>query len=164
MGLDTSHDCWHGAYSAFTTFRNELAKAAGYEITVHEYENGFKSPGPVLDYDRFTPENYQGEWAETPEDPLIVLLVHSDCDGVIRPAQAAALADRLEALLPAIAALHDEQRMSDGAVITKTADGGLHVERRPGHIHARGGMVKCTEKFIAGLRAAVAAGEDVDFH
>lgn len=23
MGLDTSHDCWHGAYSAFTRWRQQ---------------------------------------------------------------------------------------------------------------------------------------------
>lgn len=29
MGLDTSHNCWHGAYSAFDRWRKEIAKAAG---------------------------------------------------------------------------------------------------------------------------------------
>ncbi len=29
MGLDTSHGCWHGAYSAFNRWRIEIAKAAG---------------------------------------------------------------------------------------------------------------------------------------
>jgi hypothetical protein len=29
MGLDTTHNCWHGAYSAFMRWRQEIAKAAG---------------------------------------------------------------------------------------------------------------------------------------
>lgn len=29
MGLDTSHDCWHGAYSAFHRWRQKLAEVAG---------------------------------------------------------------------------------------------------------------------------------------
>src|SRR5437016_2133419 len=29
MGLDTTHDCWHGAYSAFMRWRTKLAEVAG---------------------------------------------------------------------------------------------------------------------------------------
>lgn len=163
MGLDTSHDCWHGAYSAFSTFRNELAKAAGYQLAEYE-DNGYRFISPVVERDNVTAANYQGEWEETPSDPLLVLILHSDCDGVIKPAQGVPLANRLEELLPAIAALADEQRVSDGFSMTKNADGSITTARHPGHINARGGMVKCTEKFIAGLRAAAEAGEDVDFH
>lgn len=165
MGLDTTHDCWHGAYSAFSTFRNEIARAAGYLIATITYEDGQRTPPTVLlEWHRYTQENLQGEWAETPADPLLVLIVHSDCDGVIRPAQALPLADRLEELLPDIAALPDEQRSSDGMTLTKGADGDIVVTRHPGHIAKRGGMLECTKKFIAGLRAAAAAGEDVGFH
>ncbi len=38
MGLDTSHDCWHGAYSAVTRWRNTVAEIAGYPLV--EDENG----------------------------------------------------------------------------------------------------------------------------
>ncbi len=41
MGLDTSHDCWHGAYSAFMRFRTEVAKAAGIPLRLMQ---GFYSP------------------------------------------------------------------------------------------------------------------------
>ncbi len=81
--------------------------------------------------------------SETPDDPLIVLFAHSDCEGIIKPEQAAPLADALEALLPKL---------------TEEAAPGF------GHIHRRGGIKGCTEKFIAGLRTAVAANEPVDFH
>lgn len=144
MGLDTSHDCWHGAYSAFGRWRIGIAQAAGYAVWPVKFENDIARDTVMIEWHRYRPEvELWGEWAETPADPLIVLFAHSDCDGVIHPAQAGPLADRLQELLPEIAKLEDQ--------------GG-------GHIEARGGMVGATEKFIAGLRAAVAAGEDVDFH
>lgn len=36
MGLDTSHDCWHGAYSAFMRWRRAVAKAAGIPLDLME--------------------------------------------------------------------------------------------------------------------------------
>jgi hypothetical protein len=35
MGLDTTHDCWHGAYSAFMRWRRKLAEVAGYPPLDH---------------------------------------------------------------------------------------------------------------------------------
>lgn len=32
MGLDTTHDCWHGAYSAFHRFRHGIARAIGLDL------------------------------------------------------------------------------------------------------------------------------------
>ena len=29
MGIDTSHECWHGRYSAFSCWRDQLAKTPG---------------------------------------------------------------------------------------------------------------------------------------
>lgn len=142
MGLDTTHDAWHGAYSAFTRWRNGVAKAAGYQIVEVVASYGMTYPQPAIDWDSIRPENYEGAWAATPEDPLVVLIAHSDCDGVIHPEQAGPLADRLEGLLPAL----DAQ-----------GEGG-------GHISRDGGYRTVTERFIAGLRAAVEAGEDVEFH
>jgi hypothetical protein len=93
MGLDTTHDCWHGAYSAFMRWRSEIARAAGgvhidsdgrYQLAWHDFEE----------------KNYYGEWDTSPSDPLTILLAHSDCEGVIKAADCSWLADRLEALLP----------------------------------------------------------------
>lgn len=140
MGLDTSHNAWHGAYGSFARWRNELARAAGYGLAkqpLSEDYPGVTTEQPDLDWDSFAPENYQGEWARTPDDPLIVLLAHSDCDGVIHPEQGRALADRLEELLPSI-----------------TADA----------FHSPGNHRQRAEQFILGLRTAAAANEDVDFH
>src|SRR5204862_6287808 len=92
-----------------------------------------------LDWEVFEDENYQGEWGFVPgDDPLLYLIVHSDCDGVIHPQQGIHIARRLEQLLPFL-------------------DGTEAI----GHIrpHMRGK----TQQFIDGLKAAAAAGEDVEF-
>lgn len=152
MGLDTSHDCWHGAYSAFTRWRQKLAEAAGYTLH-HDVMAGYGTDAPVA-ISRMSPDmdwgNIQetigddlfGKWPAIPvrpdgtPDPLIILLAHSDCEGELQTEFVGALADRLEELLPLL----------DG-------DGGGHV----GSYRAK------TEQFIGGLRAAAAAGEDVTF-
>lgn len=142
MGLDTSHDCWHGAYSAFSRWRNDIALAAGYAIWPVRYDDGITRETIMIDWGHVTEDNLAGKWQETPSDPLVVLIAHSDCDGVIYPEQAIPLADRLEGLLPKIEGMHQ---------------GG-------GHISARGGLAEVTRKFIVGLRNAAGAGEVVDFH
>ena len=95
MGLDTTHNCWHGPYSSFQAWRNKVAEAAGYEI---KYQDGLEMP--VVDQEHLTNAQAYGEWEETPSDPLLVLIWHSDCDGVIHPSQAAALGSRLIDLEP----------------------------------------------------------------
>lgn len=146
MGLDVSHDAWHGAYSAFTRWRDNLAQAAGYKmLSVEECKERWPEEQiyyPVIDlpWEKFEPKNYQGEWDSTPgyEDPLLYVFVHSDCDGLLHPEHARLLADRLEQLLP---------QLDDTEAV--------------GHIHPH--MRGKTQQFIDGLRAAVAAGEDVEF-
>ena len=136
MGLDTSHDCWHGAYSAFSRWRNTIAKLGGYlEVAKSEWGGEYAA---ILDDERWEEKNFFGEWDAPPADPLLVLLVHSDCDGSISPEHAGPLADRLEGLLPSLVNL---------------PDGGGHL----------GDYVETTQRFIDGLRKAVAAGERVEF-
>jgi len=136
MGLDLSHECWHGAYSAFSRWRDKLAEVAGYEIGKLETERGLR-PTILIDWGHVTDGQVYGDWDETPADPLLVLFVHSDCEGLIRVAQAGPLADRLQELLPL---LPDEA-------------GGGHIR------HWRG----TTQQFIDGLRMAAERGEDVEF-
>lgn len=138
MGLYVSHDAWHGAYSAFTRWRHQLAKSAGYWVASVNYDDGTRMDSVMLDWGHLPPGHLYGEWPETPSDPLVVLLTHQDCEGVIHPQQAGPLADRLEELLPL-----------------------LPTEDDPGHI---GDWRVKTQKFIDGCRAAVAAGEPLDFH
>lgn len=64
MGLDTSHNCWHGSYSSFNRFRKSLASQIG--IDLDEYigygEKGTKNLMSI-------------------EHNIQPLLNHSDCDG-----------------------------------------------------------------------------------
>lgn len=141
MGLDTSHDCFHGPYSAFSRWRNAVAEAAGYMVIPIKWPDmGYETNSVLIDWGHIEEKNYAGEWDEIPVDPLIILIAHSDCDGVIKPEHAGPLADRLEEILPKL-----------------TDEGGVHIG-------ALGGMSGVTEKFIAGLRAAASSNEPVDFH
>ena len=136
MGLDISHDCWHGAYSAFNRWRDKLAGVAGYAIADVRWEDGLHSPTIMVDWGHLQ-GNLEGEWETTPDDPLLVLIVHSDCDGKIKPEQASLLADRLVELLP----------------LLPEGDGGGHIRD----------WKEKTQLFINGLRDAVARREDVEF-
>jgi hypothetical protein len=89
MGLDTSHNCWNGSYSAFNRFREALCEAAEVRFRERPYEA------------------YQGNWEgiePAPTDPLEYLINHSDCEGILPLYCLVPLADRLEGLLPEIKA------------------------------------------------------------
>ncbi len=36
MGLDTTHDCWHGPYSSFNRWRTQLAAEIGLPLPLME--------------------------------------------------------------------------------------------------------------------------------
>lgn len=142
MGLDTSHDAWHGAYSAFGNWRHEIAVAAGI---IQKDESLFpradftrepkESP---LDWDKLDAmTDCYGVWHTEPEDPIWYLLNHSDCEGVIQHKHLLPLADRLQELVPLV----DTQDWQ-------------YTEWQESR----------TQRFVDGLRAAYEAGEDLDFH
>ena len=110
-----------------------MAFAAGYAFLKNS--GGFEVA--AIDWGHLEEGSLEGNWSKTPDDPLLVLIAHSDCDGVIHPEQAGPLADRLEELIP----------------LLPKGDGGGHI----------GNWVSKTRTFIDGLRAAVSAGEDVKF-
>lgn len=87
MGLDTTHDCYHGSYSGFHNFRVDVAKAAGIELDEME---GFTDDGPGR------------PWSDLKPDHIHILLNHSDCDGEIPVGVQIALADRLDELVPLV--------------------------------------------------------------
>ena len=156
MGLDTTHNCWHGAYSAFMRWRQEIARAAG--LPPLELMEGFFAP-------QRTDENFGGniptfylwpraddltassikrleerlpiKWDCLKPSPLHELLYHSDCDGEIPAESCGPIADALETLLPNL-----------------TGDFGGHI----GDIRSK------TQQFIDGLREAADKGEAVGFH
>ena len=138
MGLDTTHDAWHGAYSAFNRFRAAVCKAAGGAWPPHE--PGTRVDGePCLDNRMW----YVPESVTRDKNPgLYEFLCHEDCEGSIAPDMCAKVADDLEALLPTL----DEMGLDWG-----------HLERC-------GGPGGAARKFIAGCRAAHVAGEPLEFH
>jgi hypothetical protein len=122
MGLDVSHDCYHGGYTSFNLWRHEVARAAGVPLELMEGYYGAAesgrgpSPGVLVQCFRFYMPDMQEppflltqieellpiSWKILKPDPLHVLLNHSDCDGVIAWRNTAPLARRLEGLLPKI--------------------------------------------------------------
>jgi hypothetical protein len=123
MGLDVSHDCWSGPYSSFMRFRCALARAA-------------------WGVDLFTAYNDETQFAvllsDHADDPIMPLINHSDCDGILQCDNLLSLAERLDALAPKLDTGPNPQ-----------------VRLEPFSSAAR--------KFAAGCRAAHAAGEDVVF-
>lgn len=149
MGLDTSHDCWHGAYSAFHRWRKEIARVAG--LPPLELMKGFYSPLSKSlstffcgDYEKseyyFSSlnERLPISWNCLRRRPLNILLRHSDYNGVIPWRSCGPIARELEALIPLLA---DE-------------DAGGHI----------GNWREKTQKFVDGLRLASSLKESVHFH
>jgi hypothetical protein len=82
MGLDTTHNAWHGAYSSFHSWRVEVAKQAGFPPL--EMMAGF---GGIRSWDDYL------------DHPLYELLSHSDCDGDIKWETCKIVADGLSEIL-----------------------------------------------------------------
>lgn len=113
MGLDTTHDCWHGSYSAFGRFREALAQAAGIPLDLccgFCEDRGSLGPDiltrslPGLSYHDILKlceksPSFPISWEVFTTDPLIYLLDHSDCEGHILHKHTLALAIRLEELV-----------------------------------------------------------------
>ena len=146
MGLDTSHDAFHGAYSAFNRFRMAVAKAIGGSFPPHDEEFLAKDGGVDTHGEPYKPEWwYWGEGYSRETHPgLYEFFMHSDCDGEIPPEKCRQVADELEVLLPEIAKLDDSQW-------------------NWGHVFHQGGFSGVTRKFIDGCRGAADAGEPLTF-
>jgi hypothetical protein len=89
MGLDTTHDAWHGPYSSFNQWRTEIASHIG--INLREMD-GYKMQGfriiPGLPWD---------DWVD---HDLYPLLIHSDCEGELTPDECRRIANALGEILP----------------------------------------------------------------
>ena len=108
MGLDTTHNCWHGAYSAFHRWRTMIAESVA--ITLGNME-GFGG---------------EMRWPSKEIEPLVVLLDHSDCEGEIAWQDCGPLADRLEQILPTLPA-SDWGHMADPRAKTRQFIDGLRA-------------------------------------
>jgi hypothetical protein len=150
MGLDCSHDAWHGAYSAFMRWRRKLAEVLGIPPldlmegffdadeygTLHFGQNNQDSiyASKRAQLDMLLPIS----WACLKPNPLYELLSHSDCDGNIPYDHCWAIAEELEKLIPLL------------------PEGGSG-----GHIQD---WKEKTKTFVDGLRTAYMAKEDLEFH
>lgn len=140
MGLDVSHDCWSGAYSGFNRWRRKLAEVAGYQHI--KTETTSRGEELAVDWGHIEYDWMFGEWPFIPcridgtPDPLLLLLLHSDCEGLLKAEHVGPIADRLTELLPLI-----------------EGDGHGHV----------GDYRETTRQFINGLRLAEHHNEDVVF-
>jgi hypothetical protein len=95
MGLDTTHDAWHGPYSSFMEWRIWVAKQVGINLLEME---GYS---PDRDYTNPNRRHGKIKW-ETIEDDLKILLNHSDCDGHLTTSQCKKIADRLKTITDAM--------------------------------------------------------------
>ena len=138
MGLDTTHNCWHGSYGTFNSWRRAIAGAAG--LPPLDFMEGFyradRFDDPTSTKGHHKEAGIAGKslglpirWDALRPSVLHILLNHSDCEGNLHWDSCAAIADELEALLPKLNGWENE-----------------------------------TQQFIYGLRKASAAKEDVLFH
>lgn len=133
MGLDTTHDAFHGAYSAFNNFRRFLLKSIGGSYPPHE--NKELMDGYWYFGDGYSVETHKG---------LAEFFRHSDCEGEISPEMCKIVADELEAILPQVEEL-------------------AKSEQSYGHILRDGGWVEVTKQFIEGCRLAHERNEPLEF-
>jgi len=85
MGLNTTHGCWDGGYSSFNSFREALAEASGFDLSLME---GFTNNDDGI------------PWSTMPHSPLHLFLNHSDCEGTLHWQDCEAIANDMEALIP----------------------------------------------------------------
>ncbi len=115
MGLDTTHDAWSGAYSAFHRWRSEVARLKGLpplELMQGFYEANNVTGDPLyamtlgledeisLSCRRRLQEQLPISWECLKDDPIHYLLFHSDCDGKIEWWFCKDIAESLEAVIP----------------------------------------------------------------
>ena len=82
MGLDTTHNCWHGGYMRFNRFRYALARQIGIDLN---------------DYIGYGSKGFKD--LESIEHDLNPLFNHSDCDGELNPLEAEKIANGLDSIL-----------------------------------------------------------------
>lgn len=89
MGLDTTHNAWHGPYSSFNDFRRSIIKAYN-DTDLFEYE-GYESRCKK-DLDKPSPST---PLTNIEDRGLFLLSDHSDCEGDIKWADCGLLANSI---------------------------------------------------------------------
>lgn len=139
MGLDTTHEAFHGAYSAFNRFRKAVLESIGGSYPPHENKE-------LMDGYWYwsKDDNSQSKFSSETHKGLLEFLAHSDCDGEISPKMCKIVADELEEILPYI----EEYEKKHEAY---------------GHIYRNGGYLQTTVDFIDGCRLAHKRNEPLEF-
>ena len=96
MGLDTTHNAWHGPYSSFNRFREALMLA--YNGTNLKDYSGYGGNLSI--------ENIEHKG-------LYEFFNHSDCDGDISPENCKLVADGLTEILPKLTTEYDIMRCKE---------------------------------------------------
>lgn len=106
MGLDTTHNAWHGPYSTFNEFRRELLKAYN-GMDLFEFE-GYESrcqkdllkPSPKLALENI-------------DDPgLLILMDHADCEGLITWQDCTVVAESIRKVMIKLPVYHMQKAMT----------------------------------------------------
>lgn len=115
MGLDTTHDAWHGGYGRFNFWRIKVAKAVGIPLELMEgfYADDYRHPLSMVKdaVERVADpsakeqlarhlESFPLSWDAFTPSALHELLYHSDCDGEIDWQNCLAIAIELERTFP----------------------------------------------------------------
>lgn len=139
MGLDTTHNAFHGAYSAFNRFRKVVLESIGGSFPPHEnkdLKDGY--------WYWWTEEKGKSKFNSETHKGLLEFLSHDDCEGEISPEMCKLVANELEEILPYI-----EE----------------YEKKHPsyGHLLRDGGYVQVTKNFIEGCRLAHSLNEPLEF-
>jgi len=163
MGLDTTHDAWHGPYSSFNRWRHWLADQIGIPLELME---GFYSDEDRLYPDLFTLLEYKypnGDeldmsgirrlkkklplsWDAFKPNALHKLLYHSDCDGYLNYSDCGKIAKELKKILSEIQNDNNESRAPENARAEYD------------------GMYNATERFMRGCEIAYSKKQKIHFH
>jgi hypothetical protein len=182
MGLDVSHDAWHGPYSQFNRWRVWVAKQVGIPLRLMEgYYNWQWDEGDekrltdtknfytlhtlsgenTLWYDTLKAVQELGgpiKWDVLGDHPLRILLSHSDCDGRIHWMHCKRIALELGKIL---------KRVEDDMIEVTYREGPNAGQRMfASWQDGRGiydGNVSATKRFICGCLEAFKSKEDLLF-
>jgi hypothetical protein len=140
MGLDISHNAFHGSYSAFNRLRQAICYVIGGSYPPHMESNYllWSSDNPP---DKNTWYWGQG-YSEETHPGLFLFLCHSDCDGEISPEDCLKVVKDLEPIIPRLEEL------------------GLDW----GNIQKNGGFAGTCRKFIDGCKLAAQSKEPLYFY
>lgn len=162
MGLNFTHGCFSGSYSAFFSFRVALADAAG--LPPLELMAGFfpeADPVPAEEITELVSEAQRRghdastlpiAWDALPTDPLHVLLRARDLGGRIPHGLCRPLATRLRELL---ITMRDSAEREEGAADQSMSELPVFSQQLA--------LQLTVAEFAAGLERAHEAGHDVHF-